>query len=209
MRDLLLALCLVPLVNCATDPATPDGVELSSPAGKADGQSDVYVSVKHQYTGTQQPDADPPGCYPQNAVYTARYYNKTLPWGTTVELHSGRAYDWLNSLSSESGTPTEESADWDGTQDTAASAVEPYTWEATRSIGLTPHYVALELVWKITLPDGKVLWDNGGLSPTGYYKTQNAALIGDDQTNVPGDYCGALLPWDTDGWPVDQLSFER
>jgi hypothetical protein len=209
MRTYLLALCLVPLAACATEPTPTDGIELSSPDGKADGTSNVFVSVKHQITGMQASDADPPGCYPQNALYTARYFNKTLPWGTSVELHSGRAYYWLNSQSSESGPPIEESADWDDTQDTTANAVEPYTWEATRSIALTPHYVALELVWKITLPDGNVIWDNGGLSPTGYYKTQNAALIGDDQAYTPGDYCGAPLPWDTDGWPLDALSFER
>ena len=39
--------------------------------------------------------------------------------------------------------------------------------------------------------------------------TENAALIGDDQVYQPGDYSGSLLAWDTDGWPLDRLSFER
>ena len=207
MRSYLLALGLVGLANCATDDS--DGVELSSPDGKADG-SNVFVSVKHQITGAVQPDAVPPGCYPKDARYTARYYNKTLPWGTSVELHAGRAYYWLDSLSSESGPPISQTADWDGTQDTTAHSVAAYTWEATRSIALTPHYVALELVWKITLPNGKVIWDNGGLSSTGYYKTQNAAIIGDDQAYQPdSSYCGAPMTWTTSGWPLDALSFER
>ena len=49
MRNYLLALCLVPLINCTAEPT----------------------------------------CYPHEARYTARYYNRTLPWGTQVELHSG------------------------------------------------------------------------------------------------------------------------
>ena len=93
------------------------------------------------------------------------YINQELPWGVKVFLVAGfedsQGYQWKTTFTRE------------------LPATGAYTWEthlewSSYSRG-QPFFVgALNFVYKIELPDGKVVWDNGTLQPSsmGYYRVE-------------------------------------
>ncbi len=92
------------------------------------------------------------------------YENKDLPWGTNVTL----IYGFRDSFSKKA---------WQFQGEIQIPATYHYTW------GTSLHDVVvdsrgyfslsdIQFVFKIRLPDGKIVWDNGGKSSLGFYQAE-------------------------------------
>lgn len=104
-------------------------------------------------------------------TFQVRYKNDILPWGTKVVMLRGFAgQDWCGGC---------EPAyhiffNWRDKRFVEMTAIEPWTWSAeTGAFGYASsaggQYDAMEFVFRVTYPDGRVVWDNGG-SNYGHYK---------------------------------------
>ena len=97
------------------------------------------------------------------------YKNTDLPWGSQVVLIHG-----LNGsdLTYGNHAPLE----WERQGEREFSASAPYTWEGPLTLSLHSRsssqvFDRLAMVFKITLPDGSVRFDNGG-SAMGFYEAR-------------------------------------
>lgn len=115
-----------------------------------------HISLQMQTIGWQQPGAGSAG---QNTRVILTYQNKDLPWGTRVTVVEGLRCAVGGSWSQRAERELAPAAGW--------------TWEADFSRSTGDRYSgpcsAYEFVFKITMPDGKIIWDNGGRAPQGFY----------------------------------------
>ena len=151
----LASLSLVTMAGCAAPTSANDEPSATSDSALSGITSGAKVSVTEATTGTSNGTS----CTHADATeFTVRYENHALPWGTRVELHSGWGFY--------EGPPYE----WLDIDDAGMSSVAGWTWEASRTIDW--HTAAagplrLDFVVKITMPNGRVVWDNTGGS--GFY----------------------------------------
>lgn len=100
-----------------------------------------------------------------------RYTNANLPWGSKVTLV------WSPAGFRQAGYGEVGAIHWPQRQEVAMSATEASVWTSPTlhlSIsdrGGNEQYWNLEYVFKITWPDGRETYDNGGLDPWGYYSS--------------------------------------
>ena len=170
------ALALVLLFGCATDETAPldgppygdsDRLGPSATDGKADGGTAVRVRAR---TSGYRSD-DNTNCYDTWFDTEVTYENKSLPWGVKVELVSAmQGVEWWPD--DVNNTYHYEYFDWKYEETKLAPAVGAWKWGAARGqwnyVG-GGSYSKLHFAFKITYPDGKVRWDNGG-SSWGYYE---------------------------------------
>lgn len=135
------------------------------------------IEVKGQQSGYRSeakycPDpAIPCGYSGGKVAFQVDYKNETLPWGVKVELLRGFAgQDWCGGCE----PPYYNFFSWQDKRFVEMNSVASWTWSAQTTAdgygsGAGGQYDALEFVIRITFPDGRVQWDNGG-SSWGYYK---------------------------------------
>jgi hypothetical protein len=151
----LASLSLVTMAGCAA-PTSEDG-EASATSDSA--LSSVTAGADVSVTEASKGTTNGTSCTHVDATdFAVRYENHALPWGTRVELHSGWGFY--------EGEPYE----WLDVRDADMSSAAGWTWEAHRTIDwqtAAAGPLRLDFVVKITMPDGRVVWDNTGGS--GFY----------------------------------------
>ena len=166
---------LVLLAACAAESVDPDqppfgdGERIGGPSadGKADGGTSL--TVKARTTGYRNNDNTV--CYNTGYEVEVSYENKSLPWGVKVELVSAmQGVEWWPD--DVNNTYTYDYFDWKYQEYAAAPAVGPWLWRSARkqwNYQGGGSFSAMHFAIKMTYPDGKVRWDNGG-SAWGYYR---------------------------------------
>jgi hypothetical protein len=95
------------------------------------------------------------------ADFNLSYLNDKLPWGSSVALMYGFHDRFHNQY-------------WTSQDEIKMNSISSFTWATEISKKVVNqkgsfNYNYLEFVFKITLPNGKIIYDNGGLEPMGYY----------------------------------------
>jgi hypothetical protein len=192
MKTYLLPLLL--LTACGTetpDEAGPPFVDSSEilGSGKEDGGLALGSSkVLGQQSGYRSDAMDFSCTQGGKVAFDIRYENKSLPWGVKLDLWRGMAgEEWCGGCEpAYYGT-----FDWNDHQVTPMAATGAWQWSAHSEAygygsGAGGRYTEMKYVVRITMPDGKVRWDNGG-SNLGYYRV----LVPDPKCQASWD------PWKT------------
>jgi hypothetical protein len=127
-------------------------------------------------------------CWAHRQDFDVRYENHALPANARVELHYGDE-EFGNCSDC---VPTVSYYPWNHIQTVGMAGAGSSSWEQTVSIddrgGEEGGGVeALNYVFKITMPDGSIVWDNGGNSPMGYYRSR--------KIDAPAAQCGKPAPF--------------
>ncbi len=174
-----LSVCVLPLIlalpaGCtaaSTDSDPSEGAQSELRASTSDSRVEVELQAVTTALGA---DAF---CIFSGANVHFTYENRTLPWGTRVRLHMGfEGVDAGYDPADGSGQvfPSRPYS-WRFTRDFDLEAAGPYVWSATPSFDYHTSYTPasegvtkIDFAFKITLPDGSVIWDSAG-RPSGYY----------------------------------------
>lgn len=170
---------------------------------KADGAISLgSPTVRGRYAAMRLDLGAESQCHTGDTVeFDVAYENHSLPWGSRVTL--------VRAFSGESHCfgcdPVKTTHyDWIYEEYEAMDATAPWTWRAQttefRNLVVEDNLQYFKFVVRIELPDGSVVWDNGG-SHWGHYRTQ-----------IPWPVCNNLADGEeNDGtyvdlgvWPVHQ-----
>ena len=157
------------LASACAAPATADSEasSLDSALNSNPAETGATAKVRAREIG----EANGGSCWATRQDFDVRYENHTLPWGTKVELRYG-VEQYVNC--SDCST-TVSYIPWENPETVAIPPSGAWIWEKTVAVddegGRAGGGVdALDFVFKITLPNGDVVWDNGGTSHRGYYR---------------------------------------
>lgn len=100
-------------------------------------------------------------------------YKEQLPWGSKIEL----VYAFNNTFGN---------SEWHRQDESQMEAVAPYTWQAVieevTSARGSFSSDKINFVFRITLPDGSIVYDNGGQSPMGHYSARMPRMSCEPET---------------------------